>query len=81
MPLELIDRPGAADNSIGLVTCPNCQVRMQILAMKPVKLPAQPPGICRQPLPVALPDRSAPALHLANLRFATSSRINPRTIS
>jgi hypothetical protein len=37
MPLELIDRPGAADNSIGLVTCPNCRVTMRLLAMKPVK--------------------------------------------
>jgi hypothetical protein len=37
MPLDLIDRPGATDNSIGLVTCPNCQVTMRLLGMKPVK--------------------------------------------
>jgi len=37
MPLDLIDRPGATDNSIGLVTCPNCRVTMRLLGMKPVK--------------------------------------------
>jgi hypothetical protein len=29
------------------------------------KLPPEPSGVRRQPLPVALPDRSAPALHSA----------------
>ena len=33
MPLELLDRTDA----IGLVTCPNCQVTMRLLAMKSVE--------------------------------------------
>ncbi|SHN80532.1 hypothetical protein SAMN05444170_4409 [Bradyrhizobium erythrophlei] len=37
MPLELIERSGAADNSIGRVTCPNCRLTMRLLAMKLVK--------------------------------------------
>jgi len=37
MLLDLVDRPGATDNSIGLVTCPNCRVTMRLLGMKLVK--------------------------------------------
>ena len=37
MPLELLDLPRAGKNSIGIVTCPNCQVTMQLVTMKPVE--------------------------------------------
>jgi predicted nucleic acid-binding Zn ribbon protein len=36
MPLELIDRARPTNSAIGLVTCPNCQVTMRRVFLKPV---------------------------------------------